>query len=104
MLAVLVAAAGSPSSPSLDLGQFLQYGVLGLLVVALVTGLLVPGYLYKAERDENTRLKKVIEDRLVSTATEYADAMQDASRTLDKAIDVIASRDSGEPFDRRSRR
>lgn len=101
-LSALRVAVQADSSVT-DVGQFLQYGILGLLVVAMLTGWLVPGYLYKQERTENDRLKRVIEERLVGTAAEYAEAMHASSAALDRAIDVIASR-AGEPFDRRTPR
>lgn len=62
VLVALYAAADSAVDPT---GGLLSYGVLGIVVVCLITGLLVPGYLYKRTEAENDRLRKLIEDKVI---------------------------------------
>lgn len=52
--------------------DWVQYGVLGLVVLSLITGWLVPGWAWRREAEradrlaqENARLREHIEDRVV---------------------------------------
>lgn len=63
-------------------GGLLSYGVLGIVVVALMTGLLVPGYLYKKVEAENDRLRKLIDDKVYPI-------VEQSTRTQEQAIEIM---------------
>lgn len=64
-------------------GGLLSYGVLGILVVLLLSGLLVPGWLYKRSEAENDRLRKLIDEKVYP-------AVEASTRTQEQANAVMA--------------
>lgn len=78
-------------------GGLLSYGVLGIVVTALITGILVPGYLYKRTEGENDRLRKLIDDKVypaieasAQATRESAIAMRESQETMREVIQVLA--------------
>lgn len=72
------------SVPATDpTGGLLSYGVLGILVVLLLSGLLVPGWLYKRSEAENDRLRKLIDEKVYP-------AVEASTRTQEQANQVMA--------------
>lgn len=71
------------------LGPLLQYGVLGLVVVAFITGWIVPGPQAKALAAENLRLSQLIEGKLFPMFEQYAKTMERAAAALEKASDAM---------------
>lgn len=71
-----------PTASSDPFSVLLSYGPLGIMVVGFVTGLLVPGYLYKRIDGENDRLRRLIEDKVIPL-------VEQNSRVTEEAIDVI---------------
>lgn len=69
-LTATILAVDSAVDPT---GGLLSYGVLGIVVVCLITGLLVPGYLYKRTEAENDRLRKLIEDKVIPLVEKNSD-------------------------------
>lgn len=62
--------------------EWLQYGVLGLVVLSLIIGWLVPGRIYdravkRAERleEENERLRERMEERVIPLLTRVMDLL-----------------------------
>ena len=82
----LQAAEGTGSSTSIE--TFLQYGVLGLVVVGFLTGWIVPGPTAKQMLGENTRLQTLVEKVIPMTAT-YASTMEKSTAALDRAAQVM---------------
>jgi hypothetical protein len=65
-----------------DWTQFVQYGVLGLVVLAFIFGKIVPGYLYdkrvqehQQEKEETKRLEETIRDRIIPALVQSTDVM-----------------------------
>ena len=77
---------GASSGTSLE--SFLQYGVLGLVVVGFLTGWIVPGPTAKQMLGENTRLQTLVEKVIPMTAT-YASTMEKSTAALDRAAQVM---------------
>lgn len=96
-LALAAAAAGDPSDPT---GGLLSYGVLGIVVVCLITGLLVPGYLYKRIEAENDRLRKLVDEKTYPTVEAATSALRESSETLREVARLIPA---DEPPPRRRR-
>lgn len=87
----LIAQNSTPSPSGVDpTGGLLSYGVLGIVVVALITGLLVPGYLYKKTDAENDRLRKLIDDKVYPAIEASTQATREAQETMREAIGVLA--------------
>jgi len=78
-----VASATDPISP------WLQYGVLGLVVVGFATGWIVPGPQAKALAAENTRLSGLIEGKLFPMFEQYAATMERAAVALEKSAEAM---------------
>lgn len=70
-------------------GGLLSYGVLGILVVLLLTGTLVPGWLYKRSEAENDRLRKLIDEKVYP-------AVEASTRTQEQANAVMSELLSGQ--------
>lgn len=68
---------------------FLQYGVLGLVVVGFATGWLVSGSQMKAVQTENLRLQGVIEERLYPMIEKHAVTMDRVVSALDKTNEAL---------------
>ena len=81
-LTALVLAQSVPGSAADPTGGLLSYGVLGIVVVLLLSGLLVPGWLYKRSEAENDRLRKLIDEKVYP-------AVEASTRTQEKANDVM---------------
>lgn len=81
-LDVLILAQSVPGAASDPTGGLLSYGVLGIVVVLLLSGLLVPGWLYKRSEAENDRLRKLIDEKVYP-------AVEASTRTQEKANDVM---------------
>lgn len=91
------AQASGPPSLSLPLDPWVQYGVLGMVVLAIILGYLVP---YKAHRREQERadrletevdrLRQVNEDRMLPLLARALDVLERAKvdRRGDRAGDV----------------
>jgi hypothetical protein len=73
-------------------GGLLSYGVLGILVVLLLTGQLVPGWLYKRSEAENDRLRKVIDDKVYPTIDASTEATRKAVQLADDLLRADADR------------
>lgn len=69
--------------------SFLQYGVLGLVVIGFITGWIVPGPQLKAVAAENTRLSGLIEGKMFPMLETYAGTMEKAAMALEKAADAM---------------
>lgn len=78
-LTILAQAVPTPDPT----GGLLSYGVLGILVVLLLSGLLVPGWLYKRSEAENDRLRKLIDEKVYP-------AVEASTRTQEQANAVMA--------------
>lgn len=83
-----------------DWGNLAQYGVLGMVVLAFIFGKMVPGYIYEkrtaeyeAEKAENRRLEKTIEEQVIPALLRSTDIMG-------KVLDLL---DDLDPSDRRKR-
>ena len=70
---------------------FLQYGVLGLVVVGFITGWIVPGYQAKQLLAENARLTRLIEDKVLPMAETNAVTLDRAATALERAAEAIAT-------------
>lgn len=87
-LVVLEATTEAATRGDLPLGDWVQYGVAGLVVLALIIGWLVPGHAYKREAEradrlaeENQRLRDHNETRVVPLL-ERALGVLDAQRRV----------------------
>jgi hypothetical protein len=81
----LIEAAGATD----PVAGYLQYGVLGLVVVGFMTGWIAPGPQVKALAAENTRLSGIIEGQLFPILTQYAGTMEKAAMALEKAAEAM---------------
>lgn len=72
-----------------DVTSFLQYGVLGLVVLGFITGWIVPGPQAKALAAENTRLSAVIEGKLFPMLEQYASTMERAASALERSAEAL---------------
>jgi hypothetical protein len=81
----LIEAAGATD----PIAGYLQYGVLGLVVVGFMTGWIAPGPQVKALAAENTRLSTLIEGQLFPILTQYAGTMEKAAMALEKAAEAM---------------
>ncbi len=71
-------------------GGLLSYGVLGIVAVALITGVLVPGYLYKRAEAENDRLRKLVDEKVYPTIEAATSATREAQETMRDVVHVLA--------------
>lgn len=76
-------AGGSPVE------SFLQYGVLGLVVVGFLTEWIVPGSTAKKLAAENQRLQQLIEDKVLPVTATYSSTLERSSAALEKAGQAI---------------
>lgn len=81
-----IAEVASTSDP---ISSFLQYGVLGLVVVGFITGWIVPGPTAKALSAENTRLSGFIENKLFPMLEQSAATMERAAIALEKSTEAM---------------
>lgn len=98
-----LAEASSVSGDSM--APFLQYGVLGLVVVGFATGWIVPGPQAKALAAENTRLSALIENKLLPMIETSSAALERAAIAMEKCTDALDRRAALEAVeaDRRTR-
>lgn len=92
----------SEASGSVDLPSWLEWGVLGIVVVAIVlTKQLVPGWIYAELKEENKELKienKELVDRLLSLSETALPAIKESNTVVAEAMREIRSiRDSSSP-------
>lgn len=80
---------GEVVATSDPLSNFLQYGVLGLVVIGFATGWIVPGPQAKALAAENTRLSGLIEGKLFPMFEQYAGTMERAAIALEKSAEAM---------------
>lgn len=81
-----LAEAASATDP---ITPFLQYGVLGIVVVGFITGWIVPGPQAKALAAENIRLSGLIEGKLFPMLELHAATMERAAKALEKSADAM---------------
>ncbi len=98
MMTIALAEAADPT------GGLLSYGVLGIVVVALITGLLVPGYLYKRAEAENDRLRKLVDEKVYPTIEAATNATRAAQETMREVIHVLAEAEGRDSRPRTRRR
>lgn len=88
---------GEAAVASDPVSNFLQYGVLGLVVIGFATGWIVPGPQAKALAAENARLTGLIEEKIFPMLGQYAATMERAAVALERsaeAMDRQADRDA----------
>lgn len=73
-------------------GGLLSYGVLGILVVLLLTGTLVPGWLYKRSEAENDRLRKLIDDKVYPLVEASTKTQEQANTVMQELLASAAKR------------
>lgn len=78
-LGLVLAQAADPAS---GVSGWVEYGVLGLLVAAFLTGVVVPGFLYKRVEAENDRLRSLIDDKVYPLVERSTAATEEAVRTM----------------------
>ena len=78
-------------SHSGDWTSLAQYGVLGLVVLGFILGKIVPGYIYERRveeivesREENTRLRASIEDRVIPALIKSTEALAEVASLLEE--------------------
>lgn len=89
----LAAGGTTPVDPT---GGLLSYGVLGIIVVCLITGVLVPGYLYKRSEAENDRLRKLIDDKLYPMIEAATSALKESSAASQEIVKATARWEAAE--------
>lgn len=67
LLTAAISAALAQTTPGVppEVGQWLQFGVVGLVVIGFLTGKIRRGADYDQLRTENDRLRAVFEDRVL---------------------------------------
>lgn len=85
----LLAQAGGDSA--VNWGNLAQYGVLGLVVLALIFGKIVPGYIYErkvaeyeAEKAENRRLEETVKEQVIPALLRSTDMMAQVLNLLNE--------------------
>ena len=58
--------------------DWVQWGVLGAVVLAMLTGQLVPGYIYKDTKAEKDRLQKASEEKVIPALLEYGNFVRES--------------------------
>lgn len=78
------------TDPSSILGPLLNYGVVGLFLVGMLLGQVIPGWLYRqmrAERDqaraETAELRIRMDEKVVPMMQETGQVLREAIRALD---------------------
>ena len=80
---------GEAATSTDPISNFLQYGVLGLVVIGFATGWIVPGPQAKALAAENTRLSGIIDNKVFPMLEQYAGTMEKAASALEKAAEAM---------------
>ena len=94
VVGTLGALAGLVSSSSVDpLGNLLSYGPLGVMVVLLVTGILVPKPTHDRVVKENERLRELIDNKVYPAIENSASAVRESSETLKEALRALPDPD-----------
>jgi hypothetical protein len=78
----LLAASFLADAPADPTTGWLAYGPLGLMVAGFATGIIVPGHIYKQVLAENTRLHKLIDEKVYPTVEANAKATEQAIEAL----------------------
>ena len=78
-----------PASSSGSIETFLQYGVLGLVVVGFLTGWIVPGPQAKQLLAENQRLTALLEEKVIPLSSTYSATMERSNAALEKAASAM---------------
>lgn len=81
---------GASSDP---LGNLLSYGPLGVMVVLLVTGILVPKPTHDRVVKENDRLRELIDNKVYPAIENSASAVRESSETLKEALRALPDTD-----------
>lgn len=68
--------------PSGIIGPLLGQGIVGVLVVALVIGFVVPGWLYKSEKAQREALQQRMDDKIIPLIQETTLVLRDALNAL----------------------
>ncbi len=84
----LVTSALAQVSPD-PTGGLLSYGVLGIVVVALFTEVLVPGASAKRERQENERLRALIDDKVYPAMEAGTAAVREAAEVMKELARIL---------------
>lgn len=90
MQTATAAESGAPTNP---VDSFLQYGVLGLVVIGFATEWIVPGPQAKKLYAENQRLQAIIVEQVIPVTSTYAATMQRTNEALEKvgkAMNAVA--------------
>ncbi len=103
-LAATVAQGSGGSVPGDPTGGLLSYGVLGLLVIAFLTGQIVPGILYKRTEKENDRLRALIDEKVYPMVEASTSASREAQVTMREVIKALAETEDRDPRPRPRRR
>jgi hypothetical protein len=86
-----------PTSPA----TYLTYGPLGLIVIGFVTGQIVTGKQAKRLEDENDRMRKLLEEKVIPLVQENTRVTEEAIRVLaDLSAEQRAPRRRPPPIDR----
>lgn len=96
-------AIAEAATAATDIGSFLQYGVLGLVVVGFITGWIAPGYQAKALAAENARLLALFENKLFPLIESSADALGRSAVAMEKSADALNKRTVDEAVEHAAR-
>ena len=73
-----------------DWTSLAQYGVLGIILLLVIFGKLVPGYIYdrrvqehEADKAEMRRLEETLKERVIPALTKSTDVLAEMSQYLD---------------------
>lgn len=97
--AVQTAESSAAASP---FESFLQYGVLGAVVIGFLTEWIVPGSTAKKYRDEATRLQAIVEEKVLPVTATYGTTLERTNIALEKAGQAMQA--LAESNDMRNRR
>lgn len=86
--AILTDTAPGVSDP---LTGLLTYGPLGIMVVALATGIFVPGPTHNRVVKENERLRELIDNKVYPAIESSTAAVRESNETIKEALRVMPS-------------
>jgi fructose-specific phosphotransferase system IIC component len=81
--------SADPAVSGTSIETFLQYGVLGLVVIGFLTGWIVPGPQAKLLISENARLQGLIEEKVIPLTATYSSTMERSNVALEKAAQAM---------------
>ncbi len=70
-------------------GGLLSYGVLGIVVVALITEYLVPGSTAKRQQEENARLRALVDEKVYPTLEAATSAVREAAEVMKELARIL---------------